>query len=67
MRLAVAPTNSPRVFSCIHVKKKPNMRANSPSLACVLMPASISSNQTTAGAIDSSIWQACANALSGVP
>src|SRR5262249_53662660 len=63
----VAPTKRPRVFSCIQVRKNPKMRPCSPSLACVLIAASISSNHTTAGEIDSRRGQARAKGLSACP
>ena len=67
MRLAVAATNSPRVFSCIQVRKKAKMRPCSPPESVEVTPISISSNHSTAGAISSIIRQACTNAPSGLP
>ena len=67
MRLAVAATNRPRAFSCIHVRKNAKILPCSPPDSVAVIPISISSNQTTAGAISSSIRQAPANAPSGLP
>ena len=67
MRLAVAATNSPRAFSCIQVRKNAKMRPCSPPDSVDVMPISISSNQSTAGAMSSIILHACTNAPSGLP
>ena len=67
MRLAVAATKRPRVFSCIQVRKKPNMRPDSPPVTWVETAFSISSNQRTAGAISSIMRQDSAKITSGLP
>ena len=67
MRLAVAATKRPRVFSCIQVRKNAKILPCSPLDSVAVTPISISSNQSTAGARSSIIRQAWTNTPSGLP
>ena len=69
MRLAVATTNSPGAFSCIHVRKKPKIRSSAPVLSWCSResPFSISSNQATAGDTSSIVRHAEEKSRSALP